>query len=213
MVTAVKQIVGGCAAAVESKSCPGVFGLGAAAQTGATMHPAWSVKTILVPTDFSSGSVAILDRAESLARYHGATLTLLHVVDINPRHALAHCGTATALMRQLWFSGATGLAELRTLLRAREVSVETLLLEGLPGETIVETSAQFDLLVINEPVRKSPWSLFSKCTARTAIEQSQCPVLVLHQTERVGIRALRERKSANSTNNREKQAKPYPSIQ
>lgn len=43
--------------------------------------PAWSVRNILVPVDFSDASVEALRHAKELALTHGAQITLLHAVE------------------------------------------------------------------------------------------------------------------------------------
>jgi nucleotide-binding universal stress UspA family protein len=144
-------------------------------------EPGGTIKRILVPTDFSPRSAEALARAASLARRHDATLTILHVIDINPSAALTHCGPAKDLMRQLWVIGASELSRLKKSLEGTHTRAQTLIVEGLPPETIVENSSGFDLLVIAEPHSKSVWKFFSRHTARRVIEQAQCPLLVVHQ--------------------------------
>ena len=143
--------------------------------------PAWRIRTILVPTAFSTGSVEAVAQAAVLARHYDATVTILHVIDSNPPSARTHLGTAEDLMRQLW---ATGVAELRRLTEAlaqQQTKTQTRIIEGLPAEVIIENSSSFDLLVIGEQCSKSAWHLFSRHTARRVIEGAVCPVLVVHQ--------------------------------
>jgi nucleotide-binding universal stress UspA family protein len=83
-------------------------------------------------------------------------------------------------MQQLW---ATGTAELRRLsesLAQQQTKTETRIVEGLPAEVIIESSAGFDLLVINEERSRQSWNLFSRHTVRRVIEGAACPLLVLH---------------------------------
>jgi nucleotide-binding universal stress UspA family protein len=146
--------------------------------------PGRPVKNILVPTDFSAGSTEALAKAAALARQHDATLTILHVIDINPPAALTHSGPADKLMRQLWATGMSELRRLEASLAQNQIKTRTLIVEGLPAEAIVEKSAAFDLLAIGEERPKPAWSLFSKRTARCVIEQAECPVLVVHPNQR-----------------------------
>jgi nucleotide-binding universal stress UspA family protein len=149
------------------------------ASTG--MKPGWRIRTILVPTEFSACSVDAVARAAVLARRYDATVTIHHVIDINPPSALTHVGAAEDLMRQLW---ATGIAELRRLTEAlaqQQTKTQTWIIEGLPAEVIIENSSGFDLLVIGEQCSKSAWHPFSRHTARRVIEGAVCPVLVVHQ--------------------------------
>jgi len=159
---------------------------------GMETEPGWRIRTILVPTDFSACSVEAVAQAAVLARHYDATMTILHVIDINPPSARTHLGTAEDLMRQLW---ATGIAELRRLTEAlapQQTKTETRIIEGLPAEVIIENSPGFDLLVIGEPRPKSVWHLFSRHTAPRVIEGAVCPVLVAHQrTSRAGPKLIR----------------------
>jgi len=134
-----------------------------------------------VPTDFSASSVCAIKRAVVLARQSNATLTILHVIDINPPAASTHYGSANELMRQLWGTGTAELARLKKSLEQTQVQIQTLLVEGLPHEAIVENSSDFDLLVISEPHAKSGWNFFSKHTAQRVIEQAKCRVHVVRQ--------------------------------
>jgi nucleotide-binding universal stress UspA family protein len=136
---------------------------------------------ILVPTDFSPCSARAVERAVALAWQSDATLTILHVIDINPAAAHTHFGTAEELMGQLWVTGISELARLKKSLGENQTRVQTLIVEGLPYEAIVETSSGFDLLVISEPRPNSGWNFFSKHTARRVIEQAECPVHVVRQ--------------------------------
>src|ERR1017187_4073178 len=155
------------------------------ASTG--MKPGWRIRTILVPTEFSARSLEAVGRAAVLARHHDATVTILHVIDINPPSAPTHVGAAGDLMRQLWATGIAGLRRLTESLAQEQTKVRARILEGLPAEVIIENSSGFDLLVIGEQCPKSAWHLFSRHTARRVIEGAVCPVMMVHQqTDRVG---------------------------
>ena len=143
------------------------------------VEPGRPVRRIIVATDFSESSARAIKQAVVLAHQTNAALTILHVIDINPPAASIHCGPADDLMRQLWVTGAAELARLKKSLEQTHVTVQVLLLEGLPCETIVESSSGFDVLVINKPDIKSPWNFFSKHTARRVAERAQCAVHVV----------------------------------
>jgi len=152
---------------------------------------------ILVPTDFSPCSAGAIERAMALAGECDATVTLLHVVDVNSPAAFAHCGTADELMGRLWATGVSGLRRLAERLAEGQIGTKTLIVEGFPAEAIIEHSSGFDLLVIAEPRSKSAWSLFSKHTVRRVIERAQCPVeVVRQQTPRLAGRRLETQMAA-----------------
>jgi nucleotide-binding universal stress UspA family protein len=153
----------------------------ASAYWGADDAAGRPIHRILVPTDFSPSSARALECAIAMPRQSDASLTILHVIDINPPAASRHFGTADDLMRQLWVRGTSEFAGLKTSLDQTQVRIQTLLVEGLPFEAIVENSCDFDLLVIYEPSFKSAWNFFSRHTARRVIEQAKCPVHVVRQ--------------------------------
>jgi nucleotide-binding universal stress UspA family protein len=142
------------------------------------------IKNILVPTDFSACSAEAVARAAELARQHDATLTILHVIDINPPTAPTHCGTAVELMERLWTTGISALRRLTESLAQNHTKARRRILEGLPAEAIVENSSGFDLLVIGQPRSRSSWKFFSRHTARRVIERAECPVLVVDESRR-----------------------------
>jgi len=148
--------------------------------------PGRSIRRILVPTNFSPCSLRAVECAIGMARQSNASLTILHVVDIDPPAASSHYGTADDLIRPLWVRGNSELAQLKQLAQENQVRAQTLLVEGLPYEAIVENSSGFDLLVIDEPQAKSHWNFFSRHTARRVIEQANCPVHVARQETGLG---------------------------
>ena len=144
------------------------------------------IRRILVPTDFSPSSARAVECAIAMARQSDASLTLLHVIDINPPEVSRHYGTADDLMRQLWVRGTSEFARLKKSFHETKVRIESMLVEGLPYEVIVQNSSEFDLLIISEPRPKSAWNFFSKQTSRRVIEQAKCPVHVVRQETGLG---------------------------
>ncbi len=147
------------------------------------------IHTILVATDFSRDASRAVEFAARLANLNAAKLTLLHVIDINLQPAPGAEGTAENLMSRAWARAVAELAQAAGSLAAR-VRTETLLIEGLPWEQIVEQSRAYDLLIMGRPARKSPWRIFSQHTARRVIQNAECPVLVAGPP--IPLEALRE---------------------
>jgi nucleotide-binding universal stress UspA family protein len=133
------------------------------------------IRRILVPTDFSPASARALERAKAIANQCDASLTILHVIDIN---ASVGSGTAEGLMRGLWSDAGTQMAKLAVSL-AGTVEAQTLLAEGLPSEVILEQSLEFDLVIMGRDRHQRKWQLFSKHTGKRVIENSVCPVMVV----------------------------------
>jgi nucleotide-binding universal stress UspA family protein len=142
-------------------------------------YPEWLIRRILVPTNFSNASTQAIQRAVALANQCDATLTILHVIDIN---APDQAGEAEDLMKRLWSEGSRKMAQLACSL-AGKVKAQTMLAEGLPAEVIIEKSSEFDALVIAKSAGKRGLKLFSKHTARRVMENAACPVMVLHQQD------------------------------
>ena len=141
----------------------------------------WRVRNILAPTDFSACSLEAVAQAAALARQYDATLTILHVIDSNPPAAFTHCGSAENLMRQLWVTGISELSRLKEALARNMTKARTLIVEGIPAESIIESSLGFDLLVISPQRFKPARHFFSRHTARRVMERAPCPVLVAPQ--------------------------------
>lgn len=137
------------------------------------------IRRILVATDFSPRSASAVQHAMALAHQCGATLTLLHVIDINPPEAFSYAGGADALMRGQRVEAITRMARLVDSLTPAQVEAEPMLVEGLPAEEIAEQSHCCDLVVLG--AASARWSLgpFSKHTTQGVIKAAACPVLVV----------------------------------
>lgn len=140
-------------------------------------HP---IARILVPTDFSPCAAKAVEFAVALAGQCLASLTLLHVIDINTQYAGAESLPAAEMMKRLWEKGASQMSNLASAL-SEQVETQTALEEGLPWEQIVERSRQADLVILGRDKPKPVWKLFSKHTAQRVIEHAECPVLVVRE--------------------------------
>ena len=105
----------------------------------------WRVRNILAPTDFSACSLEAVSHAAALARQYDATLTILHVIDSNPPAAFTHCGPAENLTRQLWVTGISELSRLQEALSQSMTKTRTVIVEGIPAESISENSPGFNM--------------------------------------------------------------------
>jgi universal stress protein A len=157
----------------------------AKAQGAASVAPASKgaqqplISRILVPIDFSNRCAAALDHAVALARQVNANLTLLHVIDINAQASSEQPGDAESLQQRLCEEGFAQMGRLAWSLASQQIETQTLIVEGLPWEQIVEKSQGYDLLVMPKPGAKPYWHIFSRHTVRRVIEMAQCPVLVV----------------------------------
>jgi nucleotide-binding universal stress UspA family protein len=152
-------------------------------QTGApAAEQARDFRRILVATDFSRASTDAVEHAAALAEKCGATLTVLHVIDVN---APATLGTAAELMRSLWAREEMEMARLMARLSGR-VAARTEVEEGLPSEVIVEKSREFDLVILGR--KRSRWNPFSRHTVQRVARKAACRVMVVEEDDLGGDR-------------------------
>lgn len=138
-----------------------------------------AVRTILFPTDFSARCDLPRERALQLAREHGASLVLLHVV-----------GTAEAAL------SAAGRAAVETKLRAEAegegIAVETRLGFGEAWEAIVQSArdAGADLIVTGISRHDEISDYVVGTTVERVMRHAQAPVLVVKAPVRQEYRRL-----------------------
>jgi nucleotide-binding universal stress UspA family protein len=132
-----------------------------------------------VPTDFSAASTRAVEYAVAVANQCNASLTILHVIDINAQTSRQGFGIAQDLTNQLWSEGCARMGQLAWSLCGK-VEAQTAVQEGLPWEEIIERSRDFDLVVLGESRSKKRLNLFSKHTAQRVIGNAACPVMVVH---------------------------------
>jgi universal stress protein E len=145
-----------------------------------TQSPGARIRRILVPVDFSPASTKAIRVAVGMANQCNAALTILHVIDVNAKHAAGGSGPAERLMKRVWEDGSAQMARLAWSL-CGQVEAQTKVEEGLPWEEIVGKSADFDLLVLGKNSARAGWKPFSKRTARRVIENAACPVVVVNE--------------------------------
>ncbi|MBU6402233.1 MAG: universal stress protein, partial [Verrucomicrobia bacterium] len=111
----------------------------------------FSLKTILVPTDFSSCAHKALQYAVSFARQFGARLVLLHVTPVNyPAAGELGMLDLPALERDLRQGTERELADLAHREVPEAVAVQTVVRTGRAAQEIVEAAqeCEADLVVI-----------------------------------------------------------------
>jgi nucleotide-binding universal stress UspA family protein len=155
--------------AEPSSTIPGAY-------SGTPKSTEMRLRHILVPTDFSPASAKALECAVALANQCNATVSILHVIDINTE---ADLGSAEDLIQKLWENSSAQMAQLGWRLSS-QVEAQTLLAEGLPWEVIVDKSREFDFLVLGQNRAATRRKVFSQHTAQRVIQNSSCPVIVVH---------------------------------
>src|SRR5262249_44689669 len=136
-------------------------------------------KHILVATNFSTASSWAIDRAVALANQCDAVLTILHVIDINTQ---SQSETAEQMATRLRADAFARMGELAGSL-CGQVNAQTIIEDGLPADTIIEKSLDFDLLILGLGGPKSGWQVFSKHTVEHVLKESACPVMIVRKTE------------------------------
>jgi len=98
------------------------------------------LQRILVPTDFSPASAQAVKHAANLANQGAVSVTLLHIINVNPPDSAAWAGSAQTLMEGLWTEGYAQMGRLVHFLAGKPLDLRTSIEEGLPWEQIVEKS-------------------------------------------------------------------------
>ncbi len=144
-------------------------------------------KTMLVPTDFSSGSRAALSLAADLAKVHGARLVVLHVAELLPgltADTVVHAEGGGAPMRLEDFHRAQTLAWMeqdRALAHTRDVPVELVFVLGAVVSVVLAEAAQrhADVIVMGTHGRSGLAHLVMGSVAERVLRQSPVPVLTV----------------------------------
>jgi nucleotide-binding universal stress UspA family protein len=148
-------------------------------QLPAQPQPAFQIKKILVPVDFSECSHKALQYAVPFAKQFNAELILLHVVDITP------------LAPELGYIEAQGIPDSRKRLidlqqsLDRSISSRTLLRTGASYFKISEVAAecQADLIIISTHGRTGVPRILLGSTTERVVRHAPCPVLIVRESE------------------------------
>lgn len=139
---------------------------------------------IVVPTDGSAGTRRAIDHAVRLAATHGATIHAIYVVN-SARYAGFSMETAwEGIDGMLREEGQAAVADVEGIADARDVPVETALIDGSPSAEIVRYAERqaCDLVVMGTHGRGGINRLLLGSVAERVVRTSTVPVL----TVRVG---------------------------
>lgn len=142
--------------------------------------------SILLPTDFSEDARHALEYAEQLARQLGATLHLLHVVEMPifvPPYAVP--AMATSGLEALLGRARQELEDVRAALVGLEVVTSTRI--GNPADQIVEyaTESACDLILMATHGRRGLAHFLLGSTTERVIRVAPCPVLSIRHPKRL----------------------------
>jgi nucleotide-binding universal stress UspA family protein len=141
------------------------------------IHP---IKNILVPVDFGENSLNALETAIAIAKLHGATLHLLHVVD-NSFDFLSHGDTYIAMSSITSNSGDILQALAGSLAQKHKVMPKVLLVEGCVYQTIVKEGIAHtaDLIVMGTHGASGQRDAFVGTNTYNVFKHAHCAVLAI----------------------------------
>ena len=144
-----------------------------------------TIRTILVPYDFSSHSRAAFARAEQLARLSGASIHLLHVLNSPMLYAATPAGPFHLALPNVVMEGARLEAEelLREIASRSPHDVEVHVSEGLPTDAICDFAENLaaDLIVMGTHGREGLSHFLLGSVAERAQRRAPCSVLTVRE--------------------------------
>jgi uspA domain protein len=138
------------------------------------------MKNILVPTDFSEHSIYAVDVAVDLAKKNGATIFLLHCVEL-PRRFVTE--STSVLPEELFFmrEASNNVKKLSLELQAKGVEVKTVVETSTltnSVKTLLEKES-IDFIVMGSTGATGSKELFLGSNAEKIVRTSSVPVLVI----------------------------------
>jgi nucleotide-binding universal stress UspA family protein len=135
------------------------------------------LRNVLVPVDFTDGSLRSLPYALFLVRQLGCTVTLLHVVKLN----IVGEERGVPLARFLEEEKSAAERTLQQIALSLCLPARVIVKVGAPAPTILHEVAglEIDLIIIARNPRKSIWQRLDPSVSRRIISESPCPTLVV----------------------------------
>jgi nucleotide-binding universal stress UspA family protein len=148
----------------------------------------FTLKTILVPTDFSEASVAALNYAKGLAGAFGSTIHLIHVMEDLLAHAWSaevYVASMPNLRDEIEKESRERLAAMLTDEERARFSAQTALVAGNPFLEIVRYAKgnAIDLIVIGTHGRGPLAHMLLGSVAEKVVRKSPCPVLTVRDAQ------------------------------
>ena len=133
---------------------------------------------ILVPTDGSEFTKSAVNTAIELAKISGGSIVAMYVIDqtlfINAPMDSAISSVYSVLKKE----GNDAVEFVRAEGERQGVRVDTLVLDGSPVKTIVESSGEYDLIVMGTLGRTGMSKLLMGSVAEKVVRHSKCPVMI-----------------------------------
>ena len=140
---------------------------------------------ILVPTDGSEYTKSAIQKAVELAKITGSSITALYVLDqtifVNMPLDSSVSNTYTLLQKE----GESAVQFVKDLCVQNGILCDVKIGEGSPVKYIVESSKDFDLIVMGTLGRTGFSKLMMGSVAERVVRYSNCPVMVIRAPEDV----------------------------
>ncbi|MCU0252663.1 MAG: universal stress protein [Vicinamibacterales bacterium] len=147
-----------------------------------------TLKTVLVPTDFSEASESALRYGKAMAEKFGATLHVVHVMEDLLAHAWAaevYVSSMPQLRDEIEKESRLRLGALLTDGERKAFRAETALLAGNPFLEIVRYAKTHgvDLIVMGTHGRGPIAHMLLGSVAEKVVRKSPCPVLTVREAQ------------------------------
>jgi nucleotide-binding universal stress UspA family protein len=145
----------------------------------------FKLKRLLVPVDFSDRSKKALSYALAFARQFDASLTLVHVVQINYAYGEMGAIDYTVLEKEMRQAAEMRLAKLAAELSGHQIPTETLVRCGAPARVIAECAKELDIdmVVLTTHGYTGLKHVLLGSVAENIVRHAPCPVLVVRERE------------------------------
>ena len=147
-----------------------------------------TLKTVLVPTDFSAASESALRYGKAMAERFGATLHIVHVMEDLLAHAWAaevYVSSMPQLRDEIEKESRLRLGALLTDGERKAFRAETALLAGNPFLEIIRYAKTHgvDLIVMGTHGRGPIAHMLLGSVAEKVVRKSPCPVLTVREAQ------------------------------
>jgi nucleotide-binding universal stress UspA family protein len=147
-----------------------------------------TLKTVLVPTDFSDASESALRYGKAMAEKFGATLHVVHVMEDLLAHAWAaevYVSSMPQLRDEIEKESRQRLGALLTDTERKAFRAETALLAGNPFLEIIRYAKahNVDLIVMGTHGRGPIAHMLLGSVAEKVVRKSPCPVLTVREAQ------------------------------
>lgn len=142
------------------------------------------MKRVLIATDGSDYTKEAVSHGLHLAKVLGAEVTALYVVDQTSFVSFPMDSSIVSVYSLLENEGKRAVEDVVKEGEAMGLKVTPLIIEGSPTRKIVETSADFDLVVLGTLGRSALSKLFMGSVAERVTRYAPCPVLVVRSKRR-----------------------------